>query len=156
MIRIALTCLFFVAACGHAAPSPAPASGPLAKLAWLGGTWVKTTGVLTSEETWSRPNRDTMFGSNRTFRGDKLVGFEFLLVRATDKGIVYQAWPGGKGPTTFTLKHMSDVSVTFENLAHDFPQRVIYNLRDGELHARIEGLQDGKPKSSQWVWRRPD
>ena len=38
----------------------------------------------------------------------------------------------------------------FENLAHEFPQRIIYS-RDGEtLTARIEGMMDGKLEGMEW------
>ena len=40
------------------------------------------------------------------------------------------------------------------NLAHDFPQRVIYR-RDGErLAARIEGTVGGQARGKEWVFQR--
>jgi len=145
------------AACSSSAPAttaPAPATGPLAKLIWLSGSWVKSAGGTVSQEVWSRPVGGAMFGNNRSVRENKLVFFEFLLVRATASGITYQAWPAGKAPTTFILKQLDGTSVTFENKAHDFPQRIIYRRRDDILHARIEGVEAGKAKFSEWVWRR--
>jgi hypothetical protein len=45
--------------------------------------------------------------------------------------------------------------VVFENPAHDFPQRVIYHLKDdGTMVASIEGLQDGQLRTEEWVWRK--
>jgi hypothetical protein len=43
----------------------------------------------------------------------------------------------------------------FENLNHDFPQRIIY-WREGEstLHARIEGSIKGKERKEEWHWRK--
>ena len=39
------------------------------------------------------------------------------------------------------MKHLGDNEVVFENLDHDFPQRVIYRLIDGRhLQGRIEGI----------------
>jgi len=45
-------------------------------------------------------------------------------------------------------------SVVFENPEHDFPQRILYRLDGGMLHARIEGVVDGEPLSSEWTWSR--
>jgi hypothetical protein len=40
----------------------------------------------------------------------------------------------------------------FENKEHDFPQRILYWRGKGALHARIEGLRDGQPRSLEWRW----
>ena len=42
----------------------------------------------------------------------------------------------------------------FENAAHDFPQRIIYRKTAGGLHARIEGLDKGKPRSEDFPYKR--
>ena len=45
--------------------------------------------------------------------------------------------------------------MVFENLQHDFPQRILYWLdAAGAMHARIEGPQAGKTVSEEWVWTR--
>ncbi len=55
----------------------------------------------------------------------------------------------------FCAIELTDRRVVFENLQHDFPQRVMYWLEpDGRLHARIEGMQAGKLGSHDWVWTR--
>jgi Protein of unknown function (DUF2442) len=47
--------------------------------------------------------------------------------------------------------------VVFENLEHDFPQRVIYKLDgDGVLRASIEGLQKGQLKTIEFPMRKVD
>lgn len=109
---------------------------------------------MTSEEMWSAPRGGTMMGINRTYRGAELVAFEFLMIRRTPQGIVYRAWPAGRGPTTFPLARRGDRTVTFENRAHDFPQRIIYRRRNDTLSARIEGDRGGAPRFSEWSWRR--
>jgi hypothetical protein len=43
----------------------------------------------------------------------------------------------------------------FENLEHDFPQRILYWLDvDGRLHARIEGPKEAAEQAQEWVFRR--
>jgi hypothetical protein len=45
--------------------------------------------------------------------------------------------------------------VVFENLAHDFPQRVLYWIDDdGQLRARVEGTVDGRQEAEDYAWRR--
>ena len=67
----------------------------------------------------------------------------------------YVAQPGGGTATAFGATVLSDTAVTFENLQHDFPQRILYWVDPaGALHARIEGPQGGKTVSEEWVWTR--
>jgi hypothetical protein len=54
----------------------------------------------------------------------------------------------------FALLKTATREVVVENRAHDFPQRVIHR-RDGEtLVGRIEGAQNGKPRSVDYPMRR--
>jgi hypothetical protein len=42
--------------------------------------------------------------------------------------------------------------VEFENLAHDFPQRIIYWRADKNLCARVEGTIRGEKEGEEWCW----
>ena len=44
--------------------------------------------------------------------------------------------------------------VTFENLQHDFPQRVIYWRNGKRLCARVEGTINGKVEAEEYCWQR--
>lgn len=41
----------------------------------------------------------------------------------------------------------------FENLDHDFPQRVIYIRKGDNLTGRIEGIAEGKQRAAEWHYR---
>lgn len=127
----------------------------VADLAWMSGSWVSDSSGRRSEEHWTKPAGNTLLGVSRTIAGERTVFFEFLRIEKTDKGIVYYAAPKGRHPPTpFALIESADRRVVFENPEHDFPQRIIYWM-DGEvLHARIEGMRDGKLQGSQWSWKR--
>jgi hypothetical protein len=45
-----------------------------------------------------------------------------------------------------------DQKVVFENLEHDFPQRIIYSRSGDTLTARIE--DESGEKSMEWVWTK--
>ena len=50
---------------------------------------------------------------------------------------------------------MTDSAVTFENLAHDFPQRVMYRRVGGDsLVARVEGTRAGRTRGVDFAYRR--
>ncbi|MGH9814264.1 MAG: DUF6265 family protein, partial [Candidatus Acidiferrales bacterium] len=57
-------------------------------------------------------------------------------------------------PTDFKLIKLEGPSVVFENLAHDFPQRIIYKKNaDGTLDARVEGERNGQLSGQDFHFR---
>jgi ketosteroid isomerase-like protein len=127
---------------GHARSEPRA----LESLAWLAGCWSRVDGEPGSGENWTPLAGETLFGISRTVRGGKTVAFEFMQIqRAADGAIELIAHPSGQATTTFRLVEAAGHKAVFENPAHDFPQRVIYQLRGADdLLAWIEGEADGE------------
>lgn len=133
--------------------SPGNAAQTIGQLAWMTGSWKSSGSGAETEEHWTAPGAGSMIGMNRTVKGGKTVGFEFLRIEARADGIFYLASPGGAPPTPFKLKDASKEKAVFENPEHDFPQRILY-WRDGaNLCARIEGTQKGKAAGQEWCWK---
>jgi hypothetical protein len=155
-----LAALFLLAGGCSSAPSAAPASADpaFADLTWLTGAWAgeDDRGVRT-EEYWTTARAGTMFGVNRVIAGDRTVFFENLRIERTeDGGLVYLAAPKGRHPATPFRRVPSEADrIVFENPDHDYPQRIVYRREpDGALHQRIEGTENGEPKSGDWRLRR--
>jgi len=116
-------------------------------LVWLAGCWQGGDADRIIEEQWMAPRGGTLIGMSRTVAGDRTAEHESLQIRQQEDGVFYVARPSGEAQTSFTL--VSDAArlsteAVFENLRHDFPQRIIYRLQpDGSLLARIEGAKDG-------------
>jgi hypothetical protein len=125
------------------------------KLQWMSGTWLQSKDKDSVEESWVGPRNKVMVGVNLTVSARRGTSYEFLrIVEGTD-GLRYFASPGGKTPVEFKLKEISDKKVVFENLAHDFPQRILYWLdADGALKARIEGTMQGKERALEWRFEK--
>ncbi len=101
------------------------------------------------------PAGDGMLGMSRTVARGRIVEHEFLQIRVHDGRLVLIAKPSRQPEATFTAKTVGPRAVTFENPAHDFPQRVIYRLQeDGSLVGRIEGEEQGKAKGVDFPMRR--
>ena len=139
----------------------ASASAPVASapLAWMAGCWEQRTPRRIVQELWLPPASGTLQGMGRTLRrtaaGDSLVEMEFLRIVARDGAWVYLAQPGGQPPTEFTAHAMSDTSVTFTNLQHDFPQQVTYTRRGADsLVARVEGVVNGATRTIEFPYAR--
>jgi hypothetical protein len=129
------------------------AAGPLAALAWMVGGWASEQDGTASEEHWVAARGGTMLGLHRDVKGGRTVGFEFLRIEAQPEGLVYLASPSGRPATPFRAVEVGADRVVFENKAHDFPQRILYWRSPGALHARIEGVMDGKASGMEWRWR---
>ena len=102
-----------------------------------------------------RPRGGAMLGVSRTTRRDSVVEYEQL--RIFDRGgrTVYAAIPSGQAPAEFETSVTSDTAVTFENPAHDFPQRIIYRKRGADsLFARVEGTMNGAVRGFDIPYRR--
>jgi len=123
------------------AQTPVASPQTVESLAWLSGCWsMSQSGGGTIEEHWTKPAGGTLVGMGRTVRGGQTAEYEFLLIKAIDGRLGYIAKPSGQPEGTFIARTLTETEVVFENLAHDFPQRVIYR-RDaqGVVGARVEG-----------------
>jgi len=129
----------------------------LSDLAWLAGCWEMNNekrGLLITEM-WMKPAGDAMLGVGRTIRSGKVVDFEFLRIVQDANGLAYISRPSAnKEDTTFRLLRSSPSDVVFENLAHDFPQRILYRRAGEKLNARIEGTKDGKSRGVDFPYTR--
>ncbi len=137
------------------ASTQSPPTTDLAQLEWMVGAWSEVKPGTETEEHWLPAKGGLMLGLNRTVRAEGRSSFEYLRIARTEKGISYFASPQGRPATEFPLLETADNRVVFENLQHDFPQRIIYWLTpEGHLHARIEGLINKKRRSAEWHWKK--
>ena len=91
-----------------------------------------------------QPLGKTLLGLSRTVVKEKTVEYEYLRIEEQEGRLALIANPSGQEETTFWQVGLSDDLVLFENLAHDFPQRIRYRLLpDGSALAQIEGERDG-------------
>ena len=102
-----------------------------------------------------KPAGGTMLGMGRTVRGGKTTEFEFLQIREVNGKLAYVAKPSGQTESTFPVKSLTDAEVVFEDLAHDFPQRIIYRRQaDGSLTASVEGTRNGLAGGIVYPYKR--
>ena len=128
--------------------------GGVQRLAWLQGCWAFASAERSVEEQWLAPRAGSMQGMSRTVRGDKLVAHEFVIVREQGEQLAYEVSPSGQATTVFVSTDIGPTSVVFENLQHDFPQRVAYRRNGAELLAWIEGPRQGQMRRIEFPYRR--
>ena len=126
-------------------------------MAWLAGCWAAEDSEPGSVEQWMPLAGGTLLGMGRTVRAGRTVEHEFMQIRlAADGTPVFIAQPSRRAaPVPFKLLRASPTEMVFENLEHDFPQRVIYRQESStSLRARIEGLRNGVLRGIDFPMRR--
>lgn len=127
----------------------------MAALRWLAGCWESRSDGTIIEEHWLAPAAGILLGVSRTRRGEALVGYEFMRIHSRGDSLVFAANPSGQDPAEFVAPSANDREVVFENLKHDFPQRVRYRAIGADsLAARIEGLREGELRGVDFRYRR--
>lgn len=130
-------------------------SASVRRLAWLAGCWEAASARRTIDEQWMPPRGTSMLGMSRTVRGDSLTEFEVVVLRDQGTRIAYEAHPSGQASAVFLSKTVGDSSVVFENLEHDFPQRIGYERHAADsLVAWIEGPAGGQTRRIGFPYRR--
>lgn len=148
-----LTILATAACLGSARPLHAQA---LDRAAWLGGCWAGASGDRGAEERWSPPRGGTMISAARAFRGDRTTSIELVVLRERGDTLIYEAHPVGQATASFPERYPRDTAaLVFENLAHDFPQRIVYQrIGADSLLAYVEGPADGVMRRTDYRMRR--
>lgn len=145
----ALILALALAGCGASTQAP-PAAPSTEGLDWMSGYWLACEDGETAEN-WIGAGRGVLLGTNLSGGG-----YEFLRIAPNEAGVfVYYSMPGGRSPPTeFTLVSNENQRAVFENLAHDFPQRIIYERAGDFMSARIEGPIEGRTESMEWDFTR--
>ncbi len=112
----------------------------MAKAGWLAGCWAGQRGNRYTTEMWMPPGGGMMIGASRTVMDGTVRELEQLRLTVEGAHLVYHAFVADQPETLFTSIAVTDSGFTVENLAHDFPQRIIYRrVGSDSLMARIEG-----------------
>ncbi len=135
-----------LSACGVAAQNPSREMPD-----WMSGYWLSCQDGEMAEN-WIGAGRGTLLGANLSGGG-----FEFLRIAENESGdVVYYSMPGGRSPPTeFALTAHADQRAVFENPAHDFPKRIIYERNGGMMVARIDG-GEGSEQAMEWRFQRAE
>lgn len=155
MIPILLALTFLLVA-STVTPGSAAASSPFDMLGWLEGDWVRQTKRGLATESWTRVSENTMEGLAHVTAGEETHVTEYLRLERLGDEVFYVAKPRENAfPTPFLLVECDEDHAVFENLEHDFPQRILYTRHgDDAMTARIEGPGDGEVRTIDFRFER--
>jgi hypothetical protein len=155
MLHLCLLSPIGILVASAATASAVPHAG-LSELNWLSGNWKSETEQGWTEEYWTADRGGLMLGLNRSGKGGKASGFEYMRLQRDGSGrIVLWASPGGKAAVGFPqVTDGGRQRIVFENPANDYPQRIIYQRRGDRLTGTISDMKGGKAYS--WTFKRED
>ncbi|WP_296248439.1 DUF6265 family protein [uncultured Stenotrophomonas sp.] len=135
-MRRSLLCLVLLVGVASAVTT---AAAELASLDWLLGNWQRTgmAAGTSGAEQWRR-QADVLEGEGRSYRQGELQFQERLRIIDAGGQLYYVAdVAGNPAPVRFALVEQGAQSVVFENLRHDFPQRIAYQRNGRQLTATV-------------------
>lgn len=114
------------------------------------GCW--RTADKSYKEVWTKPDSGYMFGYALTY--DETGAVSFFEQSRIDAGApaVYNAYPGGFGPSEFIEESRAKNTVTFANPALDYPQRIVYTRKGGRMTATISLINGAREQ--KWDFKK--
>ena len=153
-----------LSACGDSNKQSATRDIPLNKydkisqMEWLTGRWEHKDGNMASTEVWAKQNDSTLSGFGYALSGKDTVFKEYLRIQQKGQDLYYiPTVPDQNNGTAvlFTLIHDTAGQFVFENKAHDYPQRIVYNhVEKDSIYAYVEGMQKGKMRKDIFPMKR--
>lgn len=120
----------------------------LEKMNWLVGSWEQKLPDGALVESWEKQNDSTYIGESYFVKGKDTIHAESVVLTQKKLDLLYIPTVTGENndePVTFKLTSDTQNRFVFENLAHDYPQKITYKkLNDSNLLAAISGKQQGK------------
>lgn len=132
--------------------------GKILELGWLEGNWTNINDERRSYEKWVQINDSTMSSFSYVMVENDTVFVEVVNLQERFNGVFFTVTvpdQNNSEAVTFKLIPSEKGIFTFENKAHDFPQRITYsNPVKDSIHAWIEGVVDGEFKRVDFPYKR--
>lgn len=127
-------------------------------LDYLVGNWVSQVDSTVFHEHWTKINEGFYTGKGFVMQSDDTTFIEQLGILQVNGKWLYSAKVAGQNSdaaVSFRVIDLGEEGVTFENLNHDFPQRIRYH-REGPntMDATISGSTDGHDHQVVFPFRR--
>lgn len=126
----------------------------LKKMEWLVGSWEQKLPEGTIIETWTKDNDSTFLGNSYFIKEKDTLHSESIVLTQKNEDLLYIPTVTGQNndePVTFTMTSDAENTFTFENPAHDYPQKISYKkVNENNLLATISGKQQGKESKESY------
>lgn len=113
----------------------------------LVGRWEEKADSSDHIEVWTRESENTIWGRGFVLDRNDTTFIEYLAIQPVNDTLSYLARVSSRFTgeiVRFPVKSQSSKKIVFENLNHDFPQRIVYELKnDSVLDVFVEGPENG-------------
>ena len=128
------------------------------KASWLIGSWQNVSGNETSTEIWEKKNDSTFVAKSFVTVNKDTVFSETISIEQRGNALFYipTVKEQNQGQAVeFVLIDSNKDQLEFENLKHDFPQKIIYKkITNDSILATISGIEKGEQKTIQFPFKR--
>jgi Domain of unknown function (DUF6265) len=118
------------------------------KFDWLLGEWKMERANSYTIESWKQAGVNTIEGESFTLdsKNDSIIFSESLRILLMNGEYFYLAKvPQNKLPVAFKMSYYHDERIVFENINHDFPQRIEYSkISNDSLRVTISLINKDK------------
>lgn len=125
---------------------------------WLIGRWENNSVEGNLSEFWTMANDSTLLGESYFVIGKDTVFGEKVELKQRENDFIYEARVAKQNdekPVPFKLTSSSEKEMVFENPAHDYPNKIVYQkVGNDSLVAEIFGKKDGKEKSETFKMKK--
>jgi len=133
------------------ASTTALADHGIEELSWLQGQWAAVDGDNKTVEQFTGADGGVILGVSKITKGSDLDFFEFMRIEKENGQILFKPLPFGRPGVFFTATDMAPFFVVFENLANDFPKRIVYQRESERLRIQVVGERNGQPINMEFV-----
>jgi hypothetical protein len=127
---------------------------------WLIGKWENKSADGNFEETWKKVNDSTFQATSYFIKGKDTLHFETITLQQKEEDLTYRSTVQGQNndkAVSFQLNTKIEKQLVFENLKHDYPQKISYTqITKDSLVAKIKGIIDGKSTSEQFPMKKTE
>lgn len=128
------------------------------KVHWLIGSWQNVSENEVSTEIWEKKNDSLFTAKSFVIVKNDTVFSESIRIEQRGNSLFYipTVKEQNQGQAVeFLLVRYNEGQLAFENLKHDFPQKITYNkITNDSILAEISGMVDGKNKTVQFPFTR--
>ena len=130
----------------------------ITEASWLLGNWESKSDEGTLTESWSKVNDSTFQATSYFIKEKDTIHFETITLQQKGDVLTYSATVLGQNndkAVAFKKTNETPKQLTFENLKHDYPQKITYTHKTLiELAVKISGIQQGKPTSEEFIMKK--
>ena len=121
---------------------------------WLLGSWELKTNTGTLTENWTKVNDSTYKALSLFIKDKDTIHYESIILQEKEETLTYTTTIKGQNnekPISFKMKEEVEKGLVFENLKHDYPQKISYQKTNNGIIAEISGVQSGKASSEKFI-----